>query len=218
MSEPLRPTARTALGRHPERGSFDRALVHRILDEALVCHVAFVVDGQPYAMPASFGRDGDRLLLHGAAASRMMGALAAGAAACVTVTLLDGLVLARSAFHHSMNYRSVVVLGTAVAITDRAEKRDALRVIVEHLVPGRSADARPPTDAELDATLVVSFAIHEASAKVRAGPPVELPRDVGLPAWAGVVPLALVAGEPVADEGAAGTPVPSYLEGYQRPR
>jgi nitroimidazol reductase NimA-like FMN-containing flavoprotein (pyridoxamine 5'-phosphate oxidase superfamily) len=218
MSQPLQPTPRTTLGRHPERGSHDRATVHRILDEALVCHVGFLDGGVPYVMPASFGRDGDRILLHGSARGRMMCALASGGPACVTVTLLDGLVLARSAFHHSVNYRSVVVLGTPVAIDDRGGKREALRVILEHTVPGRWADARPPTDGELDATAVVALPIDEASAKIRRGPPVELERDAGLPAWAGVLPLATVAGAPEPDAAARAAPVPEYLDAYTRRR
>ncbi len=218
MSQPLQPTPRTTLGRHPERGSHDRAVVERILDEALVCHVGFVADGVPYVIPASFGRDGDRILLHGSAQGRMMRALASGAPACVTVTLLDGLVLARSAFHHSVNYRSVVLLGTPVVITDREGKREALRVVVEHVVPGRWRDARPPTDAELDATTVVALPVDEASAKIRSGPPVELERDAHLPAWAGVLPLETVAGAPVPDAAAQATPVPEYLTAYARRR
>lgn len=218
MSQPLQPTPRTTLGRHPERGSHDRAVVERILDEALVCHVGFVADGVPYVIPASFGRDGDRILLHGSAQGRMMRALASGGTACVTVTLVDGLVLARSAFHHSVNYRSVVVLGTPTVIGDRERKREALRVILEHVVPGRWRDARPPTDAELDATTVVALPVDEASAKIRSGPPVELERDARHPAWAGVLPLETVVGAPVPDAAAQATPVPEYLIAYTRRR
>ncbi len=219
MSDELQPTPRTRLGRHPERGTFDRAAIHAILDEGLVCHVAFVVDGQPYAIPAAYGRDADRLYVHGAAASRMMAALAAGAPACVTVTLLDGLVLARSAFHHSMNYRSVVVLATPVPVTGREEKREALRIVTEHLVPGRWRDARPPTDAELDATALVAMAIDEASAKVRRGPPVDLERDAHLPIWAGVLPLEVAVGAPQPDAATPpDAPVPGYLRDYARRR
>ncbi len=219
MSAPLPPTARTRLRRHPERGSFDRATLHRILDEGLVCHVGFTDGGQPYVIPASYGRDGDRLVLHGAVASRMMAALASGAPACVCVTLLDGVVLARSAFNHSMNFRSVVVLGRAVPVTGREEKRAALRTIVEHVVPGRWDELRATTDAELDATTVVALPLDEASAKIRSGPPADAERDALLPVWAGVVPLELRAGAPVPD--AATGPdraAPEYAKAYSRRR
>lgn len=217
MSESLTP--RTALGRHAERGRHDRATIDAILDEGLLCHVAFVADGQPYAIPVSYGRDGDLLYLHGSAQSRLLRALAGGAPLCLTVTLLDGLVLARSAFSHSMNYRSVVVLGTAREVTERAAKERALRVISEHLVPGRWNEVRAPTDRELDLTTVVALPIDEASAKVRSGPPMDQERDRGLPVWGGVLPLGVAAGAPLPDElTPAGTPTPPYLAGYRRPR
>ncbi len=210
-------TPRTRLRRRAGRGSHDRDLIHSILDEALVCHVGFVGDGQPYVLPTTYARIGDRLVLHGSTANRMLRTLAGGAPACVTVTLLDGLVLARSAFHHSMNYRSVVVLGTAREVTDREEKRAALRAIVEHVAPGRSAEARPPTDAEVDGTLVVELPIEEASAKIRTGPPVDDPGDLSVPCWAGVLPLRLTAGEPVPDPGLPpGSPVPERLRNSTR--
>ncbi len=193
-------TPRTTLHRRPTRGSHDRDLIHAILDDGLVCHVGFAVDGQPYVLPTTYARIGDRLVLHGSTANRMLRALAAGAPACVTVSLLDGLVLARSAFHHSMNYRSVVVLGQARAVEGREAKREALEAIVEHVAPGRTREARPPTDAEVDGTLVVELPISEASAKVRKGPPVDDPEDLGVACWAGVVPLRLAAGEPEPDE------------------
>ncbi len=193
-------TPRTTLHRRPTRGSHDRDLIHAILDEGLVCHVGFAVDGQPYVLPTTYARIGDRLVLHGSTANRMLRALAAGTPACVTVSLLDGLVLARSAFHHSMNYRSVVVLGEARAVEGRSAKRAALEAIVEHVAPGRSREARPPTDAEVDGTLVVELPISEASAKVRRGPPVDDAEDLSVACWAGVVPLRLAAGEPVPDE------------------
>jgi nitroimidazol reductase NimA-like FMN-containing flavoprotein (pyridoxamine 5'-phosphate oxidase superfamily) len=211
-------TPRTTVRRRPARASYSRALVHAVLDEGLVCHVGFAVDGQPFVLPTAYARIGDRLYLHGSSASRMLNALAGGVPACVTVTLLDGLVLARSAFHHSMNYRSVVLLGVARPVGDAAEKRRALAAIVEHVVPGRSADVRPPSDAELRATLVLALAIDEASAKVRQGPPVDDEADRALPCWAGEIPLRLAARAPVADPGLApGIAVPAAVAGYRRP-
>jgi uncharacterized protein len=216
---PIEPTDRTRLRRHPGRGSYDRDVVDAILDEGLVCHVAFVDGAQPLAIPATYARDGDRVLLHGSADSRMMKVLRGGARACVTVTLLDGVVLARSAFRHSVNYRSVVILGEAREIADPAAKRAALVTIVDHVVPGRAADVRGPSDAELEATTVVALAIDEASAKVRRGPPADLESDRSLPCWAGVVPLSLRAGAPLADAFvAAGTAPPPAVAAYRRGR
>jgi uncharacterized protein len=192
-------TPRTTHRRLANRGSHDRDLIHAILDEGLVCHVGFAVDGQPYVLPTTYARMGDRLVMHGSLSNRMFRALASGAPACVTVSLLDGLVLARSAFHHSMNYRSVVVLGVAQAVEGREGKRAALEAIVEHVVPGRSRQARPPTDPEVDGTLVVAIPVVEASAKVRTGPPMDDAADLTRDCWAGVIPLHLAAGEPVAD-------------------
>ncbi|MBV9946484.1 MAG: pyridoxamine 5'-phosphate oxidase family protein [Myxococcales bacterium] len=188
------PTARTTLHRRPARAAYDRDTVHAILDEALVCHLGFAVDGQPFVLPTTFAREGERLVVHGAAAGRLMRHLAGGAPACLTVTLLDGLVLARTAFHHSMNYRSVVVLGTAREIVDRTEKRAAVAAIVDKVSPGRSQRARPPNDKEIDATAVLSLPIAEVSAKIRSGPPLDGPEDAAIPVWAGVLPLALAAG------------------------
>jgi hypothetical protein len=213
----LQPTPRTSLRRLPARGVFDRAAVNAILDEALVCHVGFAVEGQPFVVPTTYARLDDRLAVHGSSASRMLRTLAGGVPACVTVTLLDGLVLARSAFHHSMNYRSVVVLGTAVEVTDPAAKEAALDAIVEHVMRGRTADVRRPTPLELKATTVLSLPIDEASAKIRSGPPVDDEEDYALPCWAGVLPLALVPGTPVPDPGLrAGTPVPANVSAYRR--
>jgi hypothetical protein len=192
-------TERTTLRRLPKRGDHDRATIEAILDEALVCHVGFVAEGQPYVIPTIHGRAGDWLYIHGSAASRMLRTLSGGVPVCVTVTLLDGLVMARSAFHHSMNYRSVVVLGTAQAVQDEAEKLEALRVIVDHVSPGRWAEARPPNEKELKATSVLRLPIAEASAKVRTGPPIDDEEDYALPVWAGVLPLRLVAQPAVAD-------------------
>jgi nitroimidazol reductase NimA-like FMN-containing flavoprotein (pyridoxamine 5'-phosphate oxidase superfamily) len=203
--------------RLPKRAAYDRATIDAILDEALVCHLGFVQDGQPFVIPTLHARVGDRLYVHGSAASRMLGALAAGLPACVTVTLLDGLVLARSAFHHSVNYRSVVVLGTAELVADPAEKLAALRAFTEHLVPGRWADIRPPTRQELKATAVLSLPLDEASAKIRVGPPVDDEPDYALDVWAGVLPLRLQALAPTPDPRlGAERPAPPYLTSYQR--
>jgi hypothetical protein len=192
-------TPRTTHRRLPKRGSHDRDLIHAILDEGLVCHVGFAVEGQPYVLPTTYARMGDLLVMHGSQSNRMFRVLASGAPACVTVSLLDGLVLARSAFHHSMNYRSVVVLGSARAVEGREAKRAALEAIVEHVAPGRLRQVRPPTDPEVDGTIVVEFPVLEASAKVRSGPPMDDPEDLALDCWAGVIPLHLARGEPVPD-------------------
>jgi nitroimidazol reductase NimA-like FMN-containing flavoprotein (pyridoxamine 5'-phosphate oxidase superfamily) len=193
------PTARTTLRRIPARALYDRASVHVILDEALLCHLGFVEDGHPFVVPTAFVRDDETLYVHGAAASRTLRTLAAGVRVCVEVTLLDGLVLARSAFHHSMNYRSVLAFGTAHEVTDREEKLRALSLLVEKISPGRSPRARAPNDKELHATRVLSFPLLEVSAKVRQGGPLDDPEDMGWPVWAGCVPLALRAGVPVVD-------------------
>jgi nitroimidazol reductase NimA-like FMN-containing flavoprotein (pyridoxamine 5'-phosphate oxidase superfamily) len=195
----LTPTARTTLRRLPARGHFDRETVYAILDEALVCHVGFVSDGQPFVIPTIHARVEDRLYVHGSAASRMLKTLEGGVPVCLTAMLLDGLVLARSAFHHSMNYRSAVVLGQATAVTEAREKWDALHAIVEHVTPGRWAEVREPTPKELAGTLVMRLPIEEASAKVRTGPPLDDEEDYALDMWAGVVPLSLVPGVPVPD-------------------
>ena len=214
----ITPTERTRLRRRPARASYDRALVDALLDEALVCHVGFVVDGQPYVIPTIHARAGDRLYVHGSAASRMLRTLAGGVELCVTVTLVDGLVLARSAFHHSLNYRSVVILGTAVPVTDPAEKLAALERVVEHVVPGRWREVRPPTTQELQATLVLALPIAEASAKIRTGPPLDDEADYALPAWAGEIPLRLTPLTPVPDARLAPGIVPSHVvTGYHRP-
>jgi nitroimidazol reductase NimA-like FMN-containing flavoprotein (pyridoxamine 5'-phosphate oxidase superfamily) len=208
---------RVRVRRLPKRAAYDRATIHAILDEALVCHLGFVHNAQPFVIPTLHARIGDRLYLHGSSASRMLGALADGVAACVTVTLLDGLVLARSAFHHSVNYRSVVLLGTAVAVTDAAEKVAAMRAFTEHLVPGRWDDVRPPTDQEMKATSVLYLPLEEASAKVRTGPPVDDEEDYALQAWAGVVPLQLTAGLPLDDPLLSdGIAPPEYARAYRR--
>jgi nitroimidazol reductase NimA-like FMN-containing flavoprotein (pyridoxamine 5'-phosphate oxidase superfamily) len=188
------PTPRTTLHRRPARGAYDHATVHAILDEALVCQLGFVVDGQPFVLPTMFVRCGERVFVHGAAAGRFMRTLAEGVDACLSVTLLDGLVLARSAFHHSMNYRSVVVLGRATEVTDRAEKLRAMALLVDKVSPGRSALARGPNDTEIRATAILSLPLEEVSAKIRVGPPVDDQDDMTVSVWAGVVPVALRAG------------------------
>jgi uncharacterized protein len=215
----VRPTPRSTIRRLPDRARYDRATVDAILDEALVCHVAFVDDGQPYIIPSTYARQGDRLVIHGSAASRMVKVLAAGAPACVTVTLLDGLVLARSEFHHSMNYRSVVVLGRASEIVEPDDKRRALEAIVEHVAPGRAASVRPPSEKELRATRVVAIPLDEASAKVRTGPPKDDDEDYALPVWAGELPLRLEPLAPVADpQLGPAIPPPPHVTGWRRPR
>jgi nitroimidazol reductase NimA-like FMN-containing flavoprotein (pyridoxamine 5'-phosphate oxidase superfamily) len=199
MSQPYQPTPRTRIVREPERALYDRTAAYQILDEGFLCHVGFVDNGQPFVIPTSYGRKNDSLYIHGSAASRMLRQLAQGISVCVTVTLLDGLVLARSIFNHSMNYRSVVVLGTAVAVNDPEEKLQALREMSEHILPGRWDEVRQPNDRELKATLVLRLPIEEFSTKVRQGPVVDDAEDYTFPTWAGVVPLEMVAGTPISD-------------------
>ncbi len=209
-------TDRTQLHRRPQRGSREEADVHAVLDAAFLAHVGFNMDGQPFVIPTLFGREGNTLYLHGSAASRMLRLLETGVAACVTVTLVDGLVLARSAFRHSMNYRSAVVFGTARKIEDPDRKSHALSVVVEHLIRGRWADVRKPNVQELKATTVLEFTIEEASAKVRTGGPVDDEEDYSLPAWAGVLPLSIVPGTPVPDERlAAGIEIPQHVSRFR---
>jgi nitroimidazol reductase NimA-like FMN-containing flavoprotein (pyridoxamine 5'-phosphate oxidase superfamily) len=194
------PNARTQVTRLPKRGVYDQAQVHAILDEGFFCHVGFAVEQQPYVIPTGYVRAAEKLYIHGSAASRMLRQLDKGLQVCVTVTLVDGLVLARSAFHHSVNYRSVVVLGTAHLVLDREEKIDALRRFTNHIVPGRWDEARQPTDQELKATSVLVLPLEEVSAKVRTGPPIDDEEDYEIPIWAGVVPVHMRAGEPIPDE------------------
>src|SRR5205085_11466574 len=211
------PTPRTTLKRLPRRGTYERELIYSILDEGLVCHVGFVQDNQPVVIPTAYGRAGAKLYIHGAKASRMMNVLRDGADVSVTVTLLDALVLARSAFHHSMNYRSVVIFGKVSEVLDREEKTEALRCFTEHIVKGRWADVRPPSKAELDGTTVLSLLLDEASAKVRTGPPLDDEEDYQLPVWAGVLQLRTKAGELVADPRLQdGIEPPTYLRQYGR--
>jgi nitroimidazol reductase NimA-like FMN-containing flavoprotein (pyridoxamine 5'-phosphate oxidase superfamily) len=217
MSEVASPTQRTRVVREPDRGVYDRETVYRILDEGFICHVGFVFDGQPFVIPTSYGRSGDNLYIHGSAASRMLRNLDKGVPVCVTVTLLDGLVLARSIFNHSMNYRSVVVLGTAMLVDDPAEKLEALHRLSEHILHGRWADSRQPNERELKATFALRLPINEFSAKVRQGPPLDDEDDYSFRAWAGVIPLQTVAGAPIADDRCGpDVPVPVYASAYSR--
>ncbi len=201
------PSERSRVRRLPKRASYERETIDAILDAGLIAHVGMVEGGRPVVVPMAYARRGDELLLHGSSASRMMKALAAGTEACVVVTHLDGIVVARSGFHSSMNYRSVVLFGTARAITDESAKREALDVLVNHLIPGRTAEVRAVTAEEMKITTIVTLAIDEASAKTRTGPPVDDEDDYGTPVWGGVVPLRLEAGEPVAD-GRSGPEIP----------
>lgn len=211
------PSPRVRVRRLPKRAAYDRATVNAILDEALVCHLGFVHNNQPYVIPTLHARVEDRLYVHGSSASRMLGTLASGTPACVTVTLIDGLVLARSAFHHSVNYRSVVLLGTASAVTDPEEKTAALRAFTNHIAHGRWDDVRPPTPQELKATNVVYFALDEVSAKLRSGPPVDDEEDYAMDVWAGVLPLCLQAGAPESDPRLTeGIRPPAYVAAYRR--
>src|SRR5438477_916853 len=217
MAEPYSPTARTRVTREPERGVYDRAAAYQVLDEAFICHVGFVVDNQPFVIPTGFGRSGDNLYIHGSAASRMLRNLDQGIPVCVTVTLLDGLVLARSIFNHSMNYRSVVILGTAHAVTDQEEKLKALQILSDHIIPGRWTDSRQPNEKELKATLALKLPIEEFSAKVRQGPPLDDEEDLSFQTWAGVIPLQMVASEPIDDPTLQGEiKIPEYARNYVR--
>ena len=195
---PEAPSARTTVRRHAERGRYDDASIDEVLAEAIVAHVGVVTDHGPVVLPMAFGRIGSTLYLHGAAGNALLKA-AEGAPVCATITILDGLVLARSAFSHSMNHRSLVVYGTGRTVTDPDEARRALDAIVDHTVPGRSLEARPPTDAELRQTRVLALELGEASAKVRTGGPLDKEEDLALDVWAGVIPITTVRGEPVRD-------------------
>ena len=211
-------TARTTLKRLPYRGSYDRALINQILDEGFICHVGFAVDGQPFVIPTGYAPVGDRVFIHGSQASRMLRTLGKGIDVCLTVTLIDGLVLARSAFHHSMNYRSVVVFGRATTVDDPEEKVAALRALSEHMIPGRWDDVREPNEREVQLTTVLSLSLNEASAKVRTGPPLDDEEDYELPIWAGVIPLQMVADAPLADTRLpTDIDAPPYALGYERP-
>jgi len=213
------PSARTRVVREADRAVYDRETVYRILDEGFICHIGFVVDGQPFVIPTSYGRQGASLYIHGSAASRMLRHMKDGAPVCVTVTLLDGLVVARSVFNHSMNYRSVVILGKATLVEDPQEKLTALRVLSEHILPGRWDDARQPNERELKVTSVLRLPIEEFSAKVRTGPPIDDAEDYSFPTWAGVLPLEMKWGAAI-DDARLEPPraVPGYVENYSRKR
>ena len=213
------PSARTRVVREPQRAVYDRDAINQILDEAFICHVGFIVDGQPFVIPTSYGRDGDNLYIHGSSASRMLRQITQSVPVCVTVTLLDGLVLARSIFNHSMNYRSVVILGEAQLVDDPAEKLDALRALSEHILPGRWDQVREPNEQELKATSALRVPLSECSAKIRTGPPIDDAEDMNFPVWAGVLPLTLVPGAPIADEALpANVALPVSIRDYTRLR
>jgi nitroimidazol reductase NimA-like FMN-containing flavoprotein (pyridoxamine 5'-phosphate oxidase superfamily) len=213
----LLQTERTKLKRLPKRGHFDRETVYGILDEGFICHVGFAPQGQPFVIPTGYARVEDMLYIHGSQASRMLRTLSGGIDACVTVTIVDGLVLARSAFHHSMNYRSVVIFGRARIVEDREEKMAALVALSEHIVRGRWADVREPNEEEFIKTTVLELPLVEASAKIRTGPPLDDEEDYALPIWAGVIPLSLQAGEPINDPRLPdGIEVPEYALNYRR--
>jgi len=212
----FQPTERTQFKRRPTRGSYDAETIFRILDEAFVCHVGFAVDGQPYVIPTTYVRLGDAIYIHGSAASRMLRTLAEGVQVCLTVTLIDGLVFARSAFHNSANYRSVVILGRATLVEPPEEKLRAMEALTEHIMPGRWKEIRPPSEQELKSVSVLRLALQEVSAKVRTGPPIDEEEDYQLPVWAGVLPLALSAGAPQPDSHVPKGTVPPYVQGYSR--
>ena len=213
----LSRTPRTTLKRLPKRGSHEREVIDRILDEGFICHVGFVVDGRPFVIPTGYARVEDKLIVHGSQASRMLRALGQGIDVCVTVTLIDGLVLARSAFHHSMNYRSVMIFGRAKVIDDREEKLRALFALSEHMIAGRWRDVREPSEDELSQTAVLTLPIEEGSAKIRTGPPLDDEEDYALSVWAGVVPLKVVADAPISDPRLpSNTPIPRYAARYSR--
>lgn len=216
MSE-INITERTKVKRIPKRGKFDRETIYKILDEAIICHVGFIVDDQPFVIPTGFARSDDELIIHGSSASRMMRNLSEGIDICVTVTLIDGLVLARSAFHHSMNYRSVVIFGKAELIEDKEEKFEALKLFTEHIIPDRWDEIREPNELELKATTVLKLPIEEASAKIRTGDPVDDEEDYKLDVWAGVIPLKLTAEKPFNDEKLKDEiPIPAHVSNYRR--
>lgn len=210
-------TERTKVKRLPARGAYDRDTIYSILDEGFICHVGFSVDGQPYVIPTGYARIGDDLYIHGSAASRMLQNLSKGVDVCVTVTLVDGLVLARSAFHHSINYRSVVILGKSVLVEDTEEKDKVLEAFTEHIIPGRWGEIRWPNELEMKATSVLRLPIEEASAKIRTGGPKDDDEDYEMDVWAGVLPLIVRSGEPVPDEALPkGIDVPEHVARYTR--
>ena len=215
MSQQLTPTQRTQIKRLPKRANYETQTIYNILDEALICHIGFTINNQPYVIPTTYGRVEDKLYIHGSPASRMLRSLNQGIEVCVTVTLLDGLVLARSAFHHSMNYRSVVIFGTATLINNTEEKMEALRAFTEHIIPKRWQEIRQPSKQELQGTMILSLPLTEASAKVRTGNPVDDETDYDLPVWAGVLPLQMLPGKAIADDRLIeGIEIPDYVQNY----
>jgi uncharacterized protein len=217
QSTTLATTQRTKIKRIPKRGNYEKQQIYQILDEGLVCYVGFAIEGQPFVIPTAYGRKEDKLYIHGSPASRMLRSLQNGIEVCVTVTLLDGLVLARSAFHHSMNYRSAVIFGTATTVEKIEDKLEALRTFTEHVMPGRWDEVRQPNDQELQGTLVLQLPINEASAKIRTGEPLDDEADYDLAVWAGVIPLKLANGNAIADSRLkTGTQLPDYINNYNR--
>jgi uncharacterized protein len=215
--QPLTVTQRNQLKRLPQRGQYERQVIYQILDEGLVCHLGFSIDGQPFVIPTAYGRIDDHLYIHGSPASRMLQSLQRGLEVCVTVTLLDGLVLARSAFHHSMNYRSVVIFGTATLVQSFEQKLEALRAFTEHVVPERWVEVRQPTRQEMQGTMVLSLPLVEASAKIRTGGPLDDEADYTFPVWAGVIPLSLVSGTSIPDTRLhTDIRLPDYVQNYMR--
>jgi nitroimidazol reductase NimA-like FMN-containing flavoprotein (pyridoxamine 5'-phosphate oxidase superfamily) len=217
MPDNFSVTERTRVVREPQRAIYDRETIYKILDEGFICHVGFSIEGQPFVIPTMYARVGDAIYFHGSAASRMLRNVSAGVSVCVTVTLVDGLVLARSVFNHSMNYRSVVALGKATLVDAGAEKLEALRGFTEKILPGRWEEARQPNEKELKATSILRLALNEVSAKVRVGPPEDDAEDYALEIWAGVLPMELKAGAPIRDERCdAAIAVPGYVSNYHR--
>ena len=210
------PTERSQVKRNPRRAVYDREVIYDTLDEAMLCHLALAIEGEPVVLPTIHTRLGDTLYLHGSNQNRLYRKIAEGAPACISVTILDGLVLARSGRHHSMNYRSVVLFGKGSKVNDQAEKQRVLETLVEQIVPGRWEDSRQPTNQELHATMVIAFPIKEASAKVRNGPPVDTDADRDLPIWAGIVPIKLCAQKPITDTAGQDVPIPAYVQDYQK--
>ena len=210
------PTERSKVKRNPKRAVYDRDVIYDTLDEAMLCHLAIAIDGEPVVLPTIHTRVEDTLYLHGSNQNRLYKKIAEGTPACISITVLDGLVLARSGLHHSMNYRSVVVFGNGRKVNDRYEKQRVLEALVEQIVPGRWEDSRQPTEQELDATMVIAFPINEASAKVRNGPPIDTNADRDLPIWAGVVPIKLCAQAPITDTAGQNVPVPEYIRAYEK--
>lgn len=217
VPEAIPSSDRTRVVREPQRGVYDREAIYKILDEAFVCHVGFSMEGQPYVIPTLFARVADALYFHGSAASRMLRNLSEGVPVCVTVTLTDGFVLARSVFNHSMNYRSVVALGKAMLVSAPQEKFEALHAFTEKILPGRWNEARQPSEKEQKATSILRLPLTEVSAKVRSGPPSDDEPDYALPVWAGVIPVHIAFDSPVRDEKCdPSIPLPSYVAHYRR--